>query len=134
VDVVILRGGKRETKTVKVGELPAEQAMAEAPSGGPGDETGSTAFGFDIGDVPPALRQRLQLGEREGAVVTQVYPGGPAETAGLQPGDVIVEVDRSPVAGGEDAEAKLRKADASTLLLVRREETTLFVVLKRRQE
>jgi serine protease Do len=135
VDVVILRGGKRETKRVKVGELPAEQQMAEAPSGGsPGDETGSTAFGFDIADVPPALRQRLQLGEREGAVVTQVYPGGPAETAGLQPGDVIVEVDRSPVTGGEDAEAKLRKADASTLALVRREDATLFLVLKRRQE
>jgi serine protease Do len=130
VEVVLLHDGERETKKVTVGELPAEQARSPTP--GPGDELGSTAFGFDISDVPPALRQRLRLGEREGAAVTQVYPGGPAEGAGMRPGDVIVEVDRAPVAGGLDAEEKLRKADQSALLLVRREGASLYLALKRR--
>jgi serine protease Do len=131
VEVVLLRSGKRETKRVTIAELPGEQARAAAP-GSEGDR-GSTDFGMDIADVSPDLRQRLQLGRDEGAVVTQVYPGGPAETAGLRPGDVIVEVDRSPVAGGLDAEQRLQKAGESTLLLVRRGDATLYAAIKRRQ-
>ena len=71
-------------------------------------------FGFDIANVPPELRQRLGLGKSDGAVITRVYPGGPAESARLRAGDVIVEVDRAPVAGGLDAEQKLREAGEKT--------------------
>ena len=76
VDVVVLRDGERETKRVTIEELadePTEQAAVP-----PGDERGSTDFGFDIADVPPALRERLGLGREGGAVVTQVHGGGPA--------------------------------------------------------
>jgi serine protease Do len=131
VEVVVLRNGKRETKRVTVAELPEEQTQAAAPA--PGDDRGSTDFGFDIADVPPDLRQQLGLGANEGAVVTRVYPGGPAEGAGQRPGDVIVEVDRAPVAGGLDAEQKLRKAGDNTLLLVRRDDATLYAAIRRRQ-
>jgi S1-C subfamily serine protease len=81
--------------------------------------------------VPQELRQRFGLGEGEGALITQVSPGGPAESAGLQAGDVIAEVDRSPVAGGLDAEEKLRRAGEKTLLLVQREEASFFAAVKR---
>jgi serine protease Do len=132
VEVVVLRQGKRQTEQVTVGELPEEEARAGAP--GPGDERGSTSFGFDISDVPAELRRRLDLGEKEGALITQVYPGGPAEGAGLRSGDVIVEVDRQPVAGGLDAEQKLREAGDGALLLVRRDDAALFAAVKRRKE
>jgi serine protease Do len=132
VDVVLLRDGSRETKQATIGELPEEEAQATAP--GPGDDRGSTDFGFDISDVPPELQRRLGLGGGEGAVVTQVYPGGPAQNAGLRRGDVIIEVDRSPVTGGLDAEQKLREADDDTLLLVRREAASLYIAIKRRQQ
>jgi serine protease Do len=112
----------------ELAEEPAEQAAAP-----PGDERGSTDFGFDIADVPPALRERLGLGEAGGALVTQVHGGGPAETAGMQRGDVILEVDGAPVAGGRDAEAKLRKAGDKTLLLVLRDEATVYVAVRRRE-
>jgi serine protease Do len=131
VEVVVLRDGKRETKHVTVAELPEEQAKAAAAE--PQGERGSTDFGFDISDVPAEFRQRLGLGRSGGALVTQVYPGGPAEGAGLRAGDVIVEVDREPVAGGLDAERRLGKAGDSVLLLVRRDDATLFAAIRRRQ-
>jgi len=56
---------------------------------------------------------------------------GPAESPGLQAGDVILEVDRSPVAGGLDAEQKLRDAGEKTLLLVRRDEASFFTAVQR---
>jgi len=131
VDVVVVRDGKRETVEVKLAELKEEPAEAAAPAAG--DDRGSTAFGFDISDVPAELRERLGLGEQEGARITRVYPGGPAEEAGLRAGDVIVEVDRAPVAGGLDAEKKLVDAGDKSLLLVRREDATLYVAVERRK-
>jgi len=131
VDIVVLRDGKRETHPVEVAELPEEQAQTAAPAAD--DERGSTDFGFDIADVSPELRGQLGLGSDEGAVVTRVYPGGPAENAGLQARDVILEVGREHVAGGLDAEQKLQQAGDSTLLLVRRGDVTLFVPVKRRE-
>ena len=133
VDVVVLRNGERETRRVTVAELPEEHAGAPVPSAAEEDDTGSTAFGFDITDVPPDLRQRLGLGQQEGAVITRVYPGGPADTAGLRAGDVIVEVERSAVKGGLEAEKALREADKTALLLVRRDDASFFAALPRRK-
>ena len=130
VDVDVLHDGKRETKQVTVTELTRDQAKAGAPGGGE-NENGSTAFGFDISDVPAELRERLHLGEKEGAVVTQVYPGGPAQNAGMRGGDVIVEVDREPVAGGLECEHALQKAGDRVLLLMRREDASLYVAVNR---
>jgi len=129
VEVEIIRDGKRQTKTVKLTELEEETRQeATAPDD---DGRGSTAFGFDIADVPIEMRQQLNLGEAEGAVISRVYQGGAAERAGLRRGDVIVEVERESVADGRDAEGKLRQAEENVLLVVRREDGSFFVVLSR---
>jgi len=132
VQVEIIRDGKRETRAVKIMEL-EEEAQHGATTHG-GDGRGSTAFGFDIADVPAELRQQLDLGESEGAVISQVYVGGVAEGAGLRRGDVIVEVDRHAVAGGLDAEQKLRGAGESVLLVVRRDDGSFFAALSRAKD
>ena len=53
----------------------------------------------------------------EGAVVTDVVAGSPAESAGLKPGDVIVEVDRRPVSSSEEAVSALRTPQKNGHLL-----------------
>ena len=69
----------------------------------------------------------------EGVVVGEVEAEGPAADAGLQPGDVILEVDRVAVGDGDT----LRKAlDAAAgkrpaLLLVTRQGNTLFLTMGR---
>jgi len=69
---------------------------------------GKPRWGLGFTDMTPDLRQQLQLsGDLHGAVVERVQPGSPADDAGLQRGDVIVEVNRSPVQNAEDVQKAL---------------------------
>ena len=51
-----------------------------------------------MGELTPETRQQVQAPDDvHGAVIERVQPGSPADNAGLQPGDVIVGVNRRPV-------------------------------------
>jgi S1-C subfamily serine protease len=63
-------------------------------------------------------------------VVTSVREGSPAQEAGLQQGDIIVEVDRRPVASADDAVTALSAKKAAVhLVRVRRGDAALYVTL-----
>jgi serine protease Do len=130
VEIEVVRDGKHLKKSVEVAKLKEDKPERRAEAA-PSDDQGSTAFGFDIDDVPDPLRRQFGLGEKGGALITRVYPGGPAESAGLEVNDVIEEVDRAPVMGALDAEKKLRAAGDKALLVIQREGGTLLVVVKR---
>ena len=49
-------------------------------------------IGVEVAPVPREALEEFGLKERAGAVVSTVRPNGPAEKAGVEPGDVIVEV------------------------------------------
>jgi serine protease DegQ len=79
-------------------------------------------LGVGIQSVTPALAEALGLDVREGAVVTQVEPGSPAERAGLQVGDVIVEFNGDPVTGAPALRTEVGLSPvgtAATLRIVR---------------
>ena len=66
-----------------------------------------------------------------GALVEAVQPGSPAETAGIQAGDVIEKVNRESVASPEELRAAVRRtSDRPVLLLVNREGREIFVTVK----
>ncbi|HXG49187.1 MAG TPA: PDZ domain-containing protein, partial [Methylomirabilota bacterium] len=54
-------------------------------------------LGVNIQNVTPALARQFSLSATAGALVTDVSPGSPADKAGLQPGDVILEFNGKPV-------------------------------------
>ena len=79
-------------------------------------------IGVQIQDLTPDLAEALGTTHQQGAVVSQVVPGTPAEAAGLQPHDVVVEMNGTPVTGSSDLRnmvGLLRVGDAVRLTVVR---------------
>ena len=63
--------------------------------------------------------------------MTGVLPGSPAARAGLRQGDVLLEVNRKPVASAREFEDTYKKAQGNVLLLLHRRGATVFVVVRR---
>ena len=79
-------------------------------------------IGVQIQDLTPDLADALGTSHQQGAVVAQVLPGTPAEGAGIQAGDVIVEMNGEQVTGSSDLRNKvglLRVGDAVSLTIER---------------
>ena len=126
VDVVIVRNGDRETVKVTVGAL-EEPKLA----GTGGDGSNPAVYGLRAQNVTPEIAEQLGLSEPSGVVVTNVEPGSPADEAGLRRGDVIVEVNRKEIADLAELRAQLQDGDKSVLMLIRRDDATLYVPMKR---
>ena len=79
-------------------------------------------IGVQIQDLTPDLAEALGTTHQRGAVVSQVIPGTPADEAGIQAHDVVVEMNGEPVAGASDLRNKvglLRVGDAVRLAIMR---------------
>jgi serine protease Do len=127
VQLEILRGGKPITLGVELGQLPDKQAQKL-----PGAAKDSGALGLELSQLSPEIAKRFGLDRSEGVVVIQVVPGSPAANAGLQSGDVLLEVDRVKVTTPADVQRAARaKPKGSVLLLVEREGRTRYVAVKR---
>jgi serine protease Do len=131
VPVVILRDGKRQTVTATVGNL-ADSREARATAAENKPESGATdKLGLALQELTPELAKQLGVQSDKGVVVTEVKPDSPAAQAGLAPGDVIREVNRTPVQGIRDVERGLsRGQDPSQVLLrVERDGSQRYVVV-----
>ena len=124
--VKVWRDHQEKTVELKLGEMPAERTAA---AGGTGGSTGS-ALGLTVQPVTPEIASQLDLKRATGVVVTKVEPNGAAGEAGLQRGDVIVEVDRNPVKSVDDFE-KLTSSpgDKQVLMRVQRGGSSLYVAM-----
>ena len=55
-------------------------------------------IGVEVQEITPALAESFKLPSSRGALIAGVLRGGPADKAGVKPGDVLVEVEGRPVA------------------------------------
>jgi S1-C subfamily serine protease len=69
--------------------------------------------------LPEALRHRLGLEQHTALIAVNVRPDGPAAGAGLIIGDIIVSIDRDPIAEPEDLVAALRPERVGQVVTVR---------------
>jgi serine protease Do len=81
--------------------------------------------------MTPGNAQELGIEQHaKGAVVTSVRDGSPAQEAGLQRGDVIIEVDRKPIVGADEAVSALTSKKAPMhLVRVRRQNEAVYITL-----
>jgi serine protease Do len=126
-DLVVVRNGKRLTLKVKVGELKEEQ-LASAKSEEPGSN-----WGLQVQSITPEIASQLNLSSSRGVVVRGVQPDSPAADAGIQSGDVVLEVNHAKVNSVDDflaAAKQAKKEKKSALLLVQRGNASMYTVIK----
>ena len=126
VEVKALRKGKKKSFSVELGELEADERVASATR-----EEAPGAYGLHVQNISPDVAEHLDLEDLEGVLVATVEPGSPAEAAGLRRGDVILEVNQSPVSDVREFGTALKSSEKGALLLVRRGNAEMFVPLKR---
>jgi serine protease Do len=131
VALELYRDGKLRTLSASLGEMTADPG---APAGhGSAEPAARGLDGLTLSELTPDARRSLGLGNSDlkGALVTQILPNSPAARAGLRPGDVLMEVNRKPIASVRDFADAYGKARGNVLLLLHRHGATLFVVVKR---
>ncbi len=130
VVVEFFRGGRREKAEVTLGNIPETQAGR--PRGeGRGAEEPRTAerLGILVSDPTPDLLRKFRIRTGEGVIVVDLKPGKGA-TLGLQPGDVILEINRRRIRSTGDFESALSGDPKALVMLVRRGSQTLFLSLE----
>jgi serine protease Do len=129
VELSVWRNGRPVHIAAVTNQLPAGEREAAGPSG-EGVEP-KAKLGLQLQSLTPEVAERIGVDERtKGVVVAQVQEGSPAAEAGVRPGDVVVEVDRKPVASPADASRALASArPGGHLLRLKRAEGALFVVV-----
>ncbi len=138
VPVKVLRNKQERTLNVTVDQLDldAEQQSQRSTrsEANPIPETQQGGgFGLTLGNVTPQISRRQQLPSgRTGALVTEVDPDGPS--AGLlRAGDIILSVNRKPVASAGDAARELQTVASGRIaqILIWRGDGEVFVTVKK---
>jgi serine protease Do len=126
VPVRLMRKGQEKKIQVKVDEMKEERAAAA------GGGTLEESLGMTVQELTPEIARNLGLSDAKGIVVTNVEDNGVADEAGIQRGDVIVEINQRKVESIKDYQAALGRVGGadSLLLLVRRGGNVLYIALK----
>jgi len=118
VHLSLIRDGKPMVLNATVAQLEEkkqekqkEPKVAAQPEGG--------KLGVSVEPLTPELAHQLGVSEQHGLVVKDVQDDSPAANAGIQTGDVIVEVDHQPVGTVEEFKRHVDRHAKDTPLLVR---------------
>jgi serine protease Do len=124
-ELTIVREGQRQTLEVTIGTLNAEALASSSPT-----QT-SEELGLTLQTLTPQLAEQFGGQAGEGVLVTEVKPGSIAAAAGIEPGTLILQVNRERVKSVADFQqaVKAGRESGRVLLLVRKDEMQRFVVL-----
>jgi len=126
VTLEVIRKGKKKTVRIQLGELPDDDKPA--PKGETGQE-----LGLQLQEITPELARTHELPADKGLIVAGMAPDGAAAAAGIQAGDIILEINHTPV----ETIARFREIltaapDGSSMLFrVKRQGGSLFIPVQK---
>ena len=127
--VTVIREGKSKTLKVTIAELPPEEELAEAQPSQPG-KAKTDKLGLLVETLSSEQRQQMELGKR--GVIVRNVEAGPARSAGIRPGDILLVINNQDITSAEQF-AKLVKdlpAGKSVPVLIQRGDSPVFLPLK----
>ncbi len=136
VPVTIFRDKQKKTINVTIDELDLEAEQGRLASRAQElDAPTPTDFGMTLGSVTPDIAREIGLPRgRSGAFVSDVERGSAAANAGVQPNDVILEVNRQAVSTVSQVTRALQAATPGTpvFLVVWRDGQEVFISMTKR--
>jgi serine protease Do len=128
VRLSVVRDGKTVQLTVKLGEMSDSETVSSSSSA----PDVLANLGISVSKPTSDLRRQYSLKNRTGLVVTEVAENSPAQAAGIQEGDLLLEVNGKKVSDEKQLGDAVRRGSRSIALLVEREGRTFFVSLRTR--
>jgi serine protease Do len=131
VHITVLRDGKKKTFEVKIAKRQEERL---ASGGIPREEP--EAFGIRVSNLTPEIAQKFNIQETKGVVVTGVQSGSQGDDKGIQPGDLIKEINHRSITTVNDYVnvTKKVKKDGAVIMLVKRANSGFFVIKLKKQK
>ncbi len=124
--IKVLRDGKEKTVKVKIAKRPEERLAGRGRSPEQTEE-----FGIRVTELTPEIKQRLNIDESVGVIVTQVASGSKGDGADVRVGDIIKEINRQPVKNAAEYKSLLRQiASGESVNLFIRRKNAGFLVAK----
>ena len=122
----VIRDGKEKTFNVTIAKREDERIASKGRQGPKED----ASLGIRVSEITPEISRRFNLDDEEGIIVVDVTAASKAEEAGLQPGDIIKEVNRTEVRSVKDFEAAIGavKSGEPIQMFVRRGNMGFLVV------
>jgi len=139
--LTVLRNGARKDVTVVVAQRPDNEEGLNRSEPSEGDEGSSEGqpqaqkeikLGVKLAPLTPDLARELGSKATAGVVIADVESGSPAERAGLQKGDVILEVNRQAVSSPAQVGKIVGGAKPGDMVLLRvsRGPNALFIAVR----
>ncbi|HBB16430.1 MAG TPA: peptidase [Syntrophus sp. (in: bacteria)] len=124
VKIKILRDGQEKSVSITVAERKDQGEIAAARNGG-------EAFGMTVQEITPEIAKHLGLSIKKGVIVVDVQEGSTADEVGIQPQDIILQVNKVKVESIKDYAREIGKASekGGILLLIQRGKARFFVPL-----
>jgi serine protease Do len=117
--LTIFREGKKQDVKVTLGTRPDLEGVAVKRPGANDEQESSRRVGVSLQNLDARTAQQAGFTDRQGALITDVVPGSPADRAGLEAGMLVVEANRKPVASADELAKAIKGAPAGSTLLLR---------------
>ncbi len=122
--IVVLRDKRELALDIQVGERP--QDIEEWEETGTTEQEPRAWRGIEVRPLTSRFSSRLGTKEQEGVIIADVHPDSPADKAGLTPGDVILEINKTAIKNLDDYQKAIRGVKGDCLVKTKRG----YVVLK----
>jgi serine protease Do len=122
--IKVWRDGKNLSFSVLVAERKDKPEIAlSKKSGG--------FFGMNVREISPDIAKQLGISHDAGVIVAEVEEGSPADNVGIQPRDIILQVNRIKITSLNQYSAEMTKAAGkkNVVLLIKRGNSNFFVGL-----
>jgi serine protease Do len=123
VAIKAIRDGQEKAFNITVAERKDQPEIAARQNG--------QAYGMVVQEITPEIAKHLGLSVKKGVIVVDVQEGSTAEEVGIQPQDIILQINKNKIESMKDYISEIGKAGekGGILLLIKRGRSTFFVPL-----